>query len=115
MFDGGEFGGLDGLHVAGDGGWDVTVLAHEVLDELRYAATEREPEHIVQHQHLAVGVAAGADADYRNLHGTGDACGQLAGHAFEQQHGGAGGFKRLGILQHHGGWLGCLATEHKKH
>ena len=95
-----EFDGLDRLDVAGDGRGDVAVLAHEVLHELRHAAAERQSEHVMQDQHLAVGIAAGADADHRDLHGPGNARGQFAGDAFEQQHGGAGCFQRLGVLQH---------------
>ncbi len=66
---------------------------HEVLHELGYATGDRQPEHVVQHQHLAIGGVAGTDPDYRDIYRLGDFFGQLAGHAFEQQH------RRASLLQ----------------
>src|SRR5690554_1359835 len=50
------------VHVAGDGFLDAGRAVHVVLDEARRLAGE-DAEHVVEHQHLAVAVRAGADAD----------------------------------------------------
>src|SRR3546814_3300481 len=48
-----------GLHRTGDG----TAFGKEILDELRPPVAAVQAEDVVQHQHLAVAVRAGADAD----------------------------------------------------
>ena len=57
-----------------------------------------DAEQIVQHQHLSVGVSAGADADNGDGKGLADLFGQLAGHAFQHQHRGTGSFKCFCIV-----------------
>src|SRR3546814_19318446 len=47
-----------GLHRTGDG----TAFGKEILDELRPPVAAVQAEGVVQHQHLAVAVRAGADA-----------------------------------------------------
>ncbi|VTQ32412.1 Uncharacterised protein [Pseudomonas aeruginosa] len=48
-------------------------------------------------QHLAIGRRTGANPDHRDLHRLGDLFGQHAGHALQQQHGGAGLLQGDGI------------------
>src|SRR5690606_11566408 len=49
-------------------------LGQEILDELRPPVAAVEAEHVVQHQHLAVAVRPGADADGGDWRGAGDLC-----------------------------------------
>ncbi|MCY1175339.1 hypothetical protein D9M73_155720 [compost metagenome] len=90
---------------------DIRLALHEVLHELRYPAAQRQAEHVVQYQYLAIGGAAGANADYRDANGIGDFRCQLAGYALEQQHGRTGLFQGNGVGAHLPG-LGLLAALH---
>src|SRR5690554_1922392 len=83
----GEFGSFHRADIRGDGRGDICLASHEVLHEARQATADRQAEHVVHHQHLTISTAAGANADDRNAHGTGNGIGELAGYTFEQQHG----------------------------
>src|SRR5688500_18977373 len=86
-----------------------TGAVHEILHEARLAAGG-DVEDVVQHQDLAVGVRAGADADHRHLERRGDALAELRRNAFEQDDVGARGLERLGAVEHalRGGLVAAL-------
>ena len=62
MFAAWETDLLDRLNVSDEGAMDIRLALHEVLHELRYPAAQRQAEHVVQYQYLAIGGAAGANA-----------------------------------------------------
>src|ERR1700733_8612906 len=64
--------GFDRLYVALDRSLRRINTGHEIAHETRLAA-RRDIQDIVQHQYLAVGVGAGADADHRPLERLGNA------------------------------------------
>ena len=85
MFGGREAAVFDGLYVSAEGALNAALALHEVTHELRRTTGQRQPEHVVLDQHLAIGGAACANADHRNLNRLGDFRSQFARYAFEQQ------------------------------
>src|SRR5690606_34676703 len=63
VFGPGETAVAHGLDVGARGAGNRAAPGEEVLHELRPPVAAVEAEHVVQHQHLAVAVRAGADAD----------------------------------------------------
>ena len=72
-------------HVGGEGGHPLDHLLADVrvaLDEARGVAVV-DAEEVVEHEHLAVGGRARADADHRHLHARHDQLGERAGDRLE--------------------------------
>src|SRR5262245_57044285 len=92
----GEAPRLDVGHVARErvarGGTQLGVAA----DELRLV-TEVEPEQVVRHQHLAVALDAGADADRRDRELARDRGAQACRDALQHEREAAGAFERLRV------------------
>src|SRR5690606_4504949 len=61
VFGGGELDCLDRPDIGGDGRRDISLASHEILHETGQATGDREAEHVVRRQNLAIGAAAGAD------------------------------------------------------
>ena len=66
---------------------------------------------VLQDQHLAVGVRAGADADHRHSHLAGDAGSECRGNAFEQYHVRPGLHQAPGVGHHTLGGFRALALD----
>src|SRR3989442_12717655 len=79
----------DVVRIRGGRARDLLRKVRVPLDELRRFAA-RQPEDVVQHEHLPVGRGTGADPDGRNAEGVRDRGRQLAWHAFEHDAEGTG-------------------------
>src|SRR5688500_13677322 len=90
--------GLHFLDVELDRALDGAGRPHEVLDELRLLAGV-DVEHVVQHQHLARAVHAGADADRGYGDRRGDVARQHRRYRFQHDHAGAGPLELLRLPQ----------------
>ncbi len=74
------------------------------LDELRFEVG-KQPDHVLEHQDLAVAGRRGADADGRHADDLGDMAGDRLERALDDHGEGAGRLHRLGVLDDVGGFL----------
>ena len=95
VFGGGEGAVLHCCDVGARGRLDAAAAGEEVLREFRRARIQAQ--HVVQHQHLAGTVGAGADADGGNRQRLGDGPAQRGRHHFQHDQAGTGCFQRTRI------------------
>ena len=113
--------GTAGAHIVGECaqrgdavGLQRGVPAHELRDDAVF-----EAEHVVEHEHLAIAMRSGADADRGDRQRVGDHARHLVGHAFEHDREATGVLERLGVVdqRERGGHLTALHLEaaHRVH